>query len=292
MSIYAASIRPVVREAAVSYFYDGLSVIPLTGKEAKIKWTIYQSEVAIPQTIHHWDKTGVLKNVGIVCGQVSKNLVVMDLDGQSAIEAFENTFPYLLDTFTVLTGSGKGKHLYYRVECLPPTTRLIYPNHQAIELRANGCYVVAPPSIHPETHAAYRPQSNVPILELPHLNEVKQWLYAQLARKEAPRQMTRQRTIWLGNTPRWAQAALDYECRNVRLAREGNRNNQLFISARNIGQIVGDNLLPQASVETALLQSAVAAGLSEREALATIQGGMAKGIAEPRSLQWQRRNKQ
>lgn len=291
MNMFTASTRPSVRDAAVSYFYDGLSVIPLTGKEAKIKWTIYQEEIAIPQTIHHWHKTGLLKNVGIVCGQVSKNLVVMDLDGQSSIEAFESKFPHLLDTFTVLTGSGKGKHLYYRVECLPPTTRLVYPNHQAIELRANGCYVVAPPSIHPETHAAYRPQSSAPILELPHLNEVKQWLYAQLARKVAPGQMTRQRTIDISNSPRWAQVALDYECRNVRVARDGNRNNQLFISARNIGQIVGDNLLSQASVETALLQAAATAGLSEREALATIQSGMAKGIAEPRSLQWQRRNK-
>lgn len=292
MNMYTASTRPILRDAAVSYFYEGLSVIPLTGKEVKIKWSIYQQELAIPQTIHHWHKIGALKNVGIVCGKVSKNLVVMDLDGQSAIEAFEAKFPHLLDTFTVLTGSGKGKHLYYRVENLPPTTRINYPNHQGIELRADGCYIVAPPSLHPDTHAAYRPAFSAQMLELPHLNEVKQWLYAQLARKQKPLQTTGQRTISLGNTPRWADAALSYECRNVRCTREGNRSNQLFISARNIGQIVGDGVLPQSACEASLLDAALTVGLSEREASAIISSGMVKGIAEPRSLQWQRRNKQ
>lgn len=291
MTMMDTANRPIVRDAAVGYFYNGMSVIPLTGKRASIGWAIYQEEVAIPQTIHYWAKTGKLQNVGIVCGQVSKNLVVMDLDGQAAIEAYESKFPHLLDTFTVLTGSGKGKHLYYRVESLPPTTRVVYPNHQAIELRANGCYVVAPPSIHPDTHAAYRPAFSGQIVELPHMEDVKRWLYAYLARKNEPLATTGQRTISGGNAPRWADAALRYECRNVRSTREGNRSNQLFISARNIGQIVGDNILPQSTVEASLLRAAVSAGLSEREALPIIQSGMTKGIAEPRSLQWQRRNK-
>lgn len=291
MNMFTASNQPTVRDASVSYFYEGLSVIPLTGKQCKIKWAVYQDEIALPQTIHQWAKTGVLQNVGIVCGAVSKNLVVMDLDGIAAIEAFEKQFPYLLDTFTVLTGSGKGKHLYFRVDDLPPTTRITYPNHQGIELRANGCYVVAPPSLHPDTHAAYRAAFNGQLRSLPHLNGVKEWLYSQLARKNNPTVPTIRRTIREGNSPRFADAALGYECQDVRVAKEGNRANQLFKSARNIGQLVGDNLISQSTVEAALLSAAVAAGLSEREAQAIIASGMTKGIAEPRSLQWQRRSK-
>lgn len=291
MSIFAASHQPTVRDAAVSYFYEGLSVIPLTGKQCRIKWAIYQDEIALPQTIHQWHKTGLLSNVGIVCGAVSKNLVVMDLDGLAAIEAFEKQFPYLLDTFTVLTGSGKGKHLYFRVDDLPPTTRITYPEHQGIELRANGCYVVAPPSLHPDTHAAYRTAFNGQLRSLPHLNGVKEWLYAQLARKNKPTVPTIRRTIRDGSSPRYAEVALGYECRDVRATKEGQRSNQLFKSARNIGQLVGDNLIPQSTAEAALLAAAVTAGLSEREAHAIIQSGMIKGIAEPRSMQWQRRSK-
>lgn len=291
MSIFTASNRPIVRDAAVSYFYEGLSVIPLTGKEVKMKWAIYQEELAIPQTIHHWHKIGVLKNVGIVCGKVSNNLVVMDLDGQAAIEAFERNFPHLLDTFTVLTGSGKGKHLYYRVDDLPPTTKLVNPNHQCIELRANGMYVVAPPSLHPDTHAPYRSAFSAPIRKLANMDDVKHWLYEQLARKQKPLGTGGQRIMRGGNTSRWAAAALDYECRDVLSARDGNRNNRLSLAAYNLGQIVGDGNLPQSTVENALLGAALQAGLEEYESRKTIESGLQKGIAEPRSAQWQKRGK-
>jgi hypothetical protein len=291
MSIFTASNLPAVRDAAVAYFYEGISVLPLTGKKAVIGWEERQREVAIPEQIHDWHKRGLLQNVGIVCGRVSHNLVVMDLDGQAAIETFERTFPYLLDTFTVLTGSGKGRHLYYRVDDLPPTTRLVYAGHQAIELRANGCYVVAPPSIHPETHAPYRPMFSAPIKRLPNMNGLKHWLYSQLARKNEHQTETEQRTKVLVDTPRWAEAALAYECRDMRLTKEGNRANQLFISARNLGQIVGDGNLSQGIVIHALLRAAVGAGLSESESLSIIKSGVEKGMAEPRSLQWQRRSK-
>jgi hypothetical protein len=291
MSIFTASNQATVRDAAVSYFYEGLSVIPLTGKQASTKWAVYQDEIALPQTIHQWHKSGLLSNVGIVCGAVSKNLVVMDLDGAAACEAFERQFPYLLDTFSVATGSGKGKHYYYRVDNLPPTTRLGFPDHQGIEMRANGCYIVAAPSIHPDTHYPYRPISSGQIRKLPHLNGVKEWLYSQLARKNEPARKPIQRTIYEGNTSRWANAALGYECRDMSRTPQGNRAKQLFTSARNLGQIVGDGLLSQSTVEAALLASAVTAGLSEREAQTIIASGMTKGMAEPRSVQWQRRSK-
>lgn len=291
MTIFTASCKLNVREAAICYFYEGMSVLPLTGKKSVIGWEERQREIAIPEQIHAWHHKGLLRNVGIVCGAVSKNIVVMDLDGAAACEAFERTFPFLCDTFTVSTGSGKGKHLYFRVENLPPTTRVVYPNHQAIELRANGCYVVAPPSIHPDTHMPYRPMFSAQIRELPNMEDVKRWLYAQLARKEAPRATTQKRTISMSDIPAWATAALGYECRDVRLTKEGNRHNQLFISARNIGQIVGDNLLSEGYALNALLRAAVGTGLNESDALAVIKSGMNKGIAEPRSVQWQRRSK-
>lgn len=291
MSMYQASTKDSVRDAAVSYFYEGLSVIPLTGKKSAIPWAIHQQDLAIPQTIHRWAKDGKFGNVGIVCGEVSHNLVVIDLDGLAAVEAFEKQFPYLLDTFTVLTGSGKGKHLYYRVDDLPPTTKISYPNHQGIELRANGCYVVAPPSLHPETRAPYRPQSNVSIRQLPHLNGVKHWIYSQLARKQESSKAGDERIKVVGNISRYAEAALSYECRDVRLAREGNRNNRLSIAAYNLGQIVGDNNLPRATVENSLLSAALQAGLNEQESRATIESGIEKGMAEPRSAQWLKRSK-
>jgi hypothetical protein len=48
---------------------------------------------------------------------------VLDFDGAGVHPAFAATFPRLVDTFTVLTGSGAGKHAYLRAAELPPTTK-------------------------------------------------------------------------------------------------------------------------------------------------------------------------
>lgn len=290
MSMFTASNETTLVRAAVAYFYEGMSVLPLMGKQSVRDWKIRQQEIAIPELIHSWNHQRILNNVGIVCGAVSNNLVVMDLDGQAAIEAFERQFPYLLDTFTVLTGSGKGKHLYFRVDDLPPTTRLVYANHQAIELRANGCYVVAPPSLHPDTHAAYRAAFSAAVRRLPHLNGVKEWLYVQLTRKQKSSEATGQRSMGVVNTSRWAEVALTNECQAVRNAKEGDRNNQLFRSAYNLGQIIADNRLPGFATANELLKAAKQAGLTEEEAFKTIQSGINTGMAKPRSTQWRVRN--
>jgi len=286
-TLFTGTKQATVRDAAITYFYEGLSVIPLVGKRG-YGWEKHQHQLAIPEQIHYWARTGRLQNVGIVCGKVSRNLVVMDLDGLAAVELYESIFPELLNTFTVVTGSGKGKHLYYRVNDLPQSIRVNYANHNGLELRANGLYVVAAPSIHPDTHKPYTVPSPRPILELPNLNQVRTWLYQQWLDKQPPKPQIPERTIGVCNTPRWAETALTNETRNVRQATEGNRNNRLNIAAYNLGQIIGDGQLPAGRVQNALLAAAIAAGLNEREALATIRSGMKAGTASPRSQQWRK----
>lgn len=297
-TLFTGTKQPSVRDAAITYFYEGLSVIPLTGKKAD-RWERYQHERALPEIIYYWARAGKLNNVGIICGEVSGNLVVMDLDGEAAVEAYEATFPHLLKTFTVHTGSGKGKHLYYRVTDLPQTIRLLYPNHNAIELRANGLYVVGAPSIHPDTHKPYIVPSPCPIMQLSDMSEVRRWLYQQWLHKQKESKQkpveqpaktahkTIQRTRGDGHSPRWAEAALEYECRDVRKAAEGTRNEQLNRAAYNLGQIVGDGHLTPGRVQNALFASALSAGLSEREARDTIRSGLTAGQSSPRSEQWQ-----
>ncbi len=271
------------KAAAIAYAIEGISVIPLAGKKPTVYWKPYQQRRADVMEIHRWNMNRLLHNVGIVCGAVSGNLVVIDLDGDQAVALYERTFPALLETFTVRTGSGHGKHIYYYVDDLPPTTRIMDSAGANFELRANGCYVVAPPSIHPDTGQQYRVLLECPILRLPDMEAVKRWLYAlkqpQTAHPGKKRSMT----------SGWAARALGYEARDVRLAKEGTRNNRLYLAAYNLGQIVGDGLLSRSDVESALLGAATAAGLPENEALRTITSGLDTGIANPRSEQWKRR---
>ena len=143
-------------DAALAYHNAGLCVIPLSGKRPALgSWKHYQRQRPPEAAIRRWQQEGLLRNVGIVCGAVSSNLVVLDFDGPGAYGAFAALFPTLAQSFTVATGSGKGKHVYLYVDTLPPTTRALDTPIGNVELRAEGTYVAAPPSVHPVTGSRY-----------------------------------------------------------------------------------------------------------------------------------------
>lgn len=277
--------------AAVAYAATGYSVLPLRGKKPALKtWEQLQQRRADVLEIGRWRAWGWRWNVGIICGAVSDNLVVIDLDGLNAVTLFESAFPDWLATFTVITGSGQGKHLYYHVQDLPPTTRVMNVAGGNLELRANGCYVVAPPSIHPDTQQPYRVERDIPPMRLRHMNPVKEWLYQFIAAKQPKPQPGRppvQRTM---SYDRAARAALFYECRDVAASQEGARNETLHRAAYNLGQLVGDGFLSETEVVAALMRAAATANLPPGEAGRTIQSGLEAGKTEPRSAQWRKRN--
>ena len=81
--------------AAMGYIEAGCSVIPVNGKKPAVQWAKYQITRTPYSHVHEWYKSGKLSGVGIVCGQVSNNLVVIDLDGNEAVQTFRETFPVL-----------------------------------------------------------------------------------------------------------------------------------------------------------------------------------------------------
>jgi hypothetical protein len=88
-------------------------------------------------------------NLGIVTGEVSK-LAVLDVDakhgGDDTLERFQQRFGALPTTVEVQTG-GQGRHLYFKHPGY--TLRSRAGVGQGIDLRGDGGYVVAPPSLHP-----------------------------------------------------------------------------------------------------------------------------------------------
>ena len=171
------SLSPSLVEAALSYTRVGFSVLPLLGKRpALATWKPYQSTPASLQRILAWHQAGLFHNIGLVCGPASGNLVVLDLDGWAAYDCFRQRFPDLARTYTVITGSGTGTHLYWRVAHLPPTYRVLGTSWGNFELCAQGRQVVAPPSIHSLTGYPYRVYQDFPIRELDNLNAVLNWL--------------------------------------------------------------------------------------------------------------------
>lgn len=175
--IVRAAAKPAVLDAALSYANLGLSVLPLNGKRPTLPtWRSYQQQAAAPDQIRRWYRAGRLGNVGLVCGAASGNLVVLDLDDLAGYAAFTATFPHLAETYTVATGSGLGKHLYWRVVRLPCTTSVIASMVGNLELLAQGRQVVAPPSHHPRTQQRYRVDKPLDILTLPDVDVVVAWI--------------------------------------------------------------------------------------------------------------------
>src|SRR5690606_38365368 len=117
-----------------------------------------------------------MKNIGIVCGKVSGNLLVLDLDGAAGYPAFAATFPALAETYTVASGGGVGKHVYFAVERMPTSVKAMGTPIGHLELCGEGRQVVAPPSIHPTTGQPYRVERALDILRVPDLADLTAWI--------------------------------------------------------------------------------------------------------------------
>lgn len=275
---------PIIFDAARRYVERGFSILPCTGKRPSItKWEALQERPPTLADVNRWRDMGFLHNIGIIGGAVSGNLIIVDLDGDEAVDRFSRAFPSLMETYTVQSGSGHGLHLYLRSDILPASKRTSQPWGN-VELRANGCYVIAPPSIHPDSGRRYEVIRRVSIKRVLALTLLVNWIDDQNAWRRTPRP----EASFAGERPaigeKWALAALDAECAAVRTAPAGSRNHTLNRAAFKLGQLVGADKLGRSDVEAALLAAAaqLVADDGEETVNRTIESGLAAGIANPR----------
>ena len=103
-----------------------------------------------PDRIWRWWRRWPDANVGIRTGRES-GLVVLDVDvrhgGDASLATLEATYDRLPRTLTALSGGG-GKHLYFRHpgQRIPNCAQL--GGFSGLDVRADGGYIVAPPSLH------------------------------------------------------------------------------------------------------------------------------------------------
>ena len=135
-------------EYATKFLSLGFSLIPLRPNDKKPnvqEWSPYQSRKPTSEEILSWFE-GRNDNIGIVCGEVSGNLVVLDFDDP---EVFH--FCYLdwqkLAERTLVVRTSKGFHVYLRTDKSVKTGRI---ESLRLDVKGQGSYVVAPPSLHPD----------------------------------------------------------------------------------------------------------------------------------------------
>ena len=132
---------------ALGYLEHGFSVIPINPKDKRplMAWERYQNTRATVDEIRQWFEQWPGLNIGIVTGAVS-GVVVIDLDTPDAKEVVERIIP---DVFSEVprVRTGKGSQLYFGHPgfALPNKVGVI----PGVDVRADGGYVVAPNSVHP-----------------------------------------------------------------------------------------------------------------------------------------------
>ena len=129
----------------------GFNIFPLgvRSKAPAGPWKQWQEETCTEEIAEN-------ENAGVVCGQISNNLFVIDLDDESLYPMMEK---YHGKTFTVRTG--KGYHFYFRWRAgtlVIPNAVMINTGGLHLDIRGQGGYVVAPGSVHPDTGRKYEIQ--------------------------------------------------------------------------------------------------------------------------------------
>lgn len=144
-----------MKEYALYYSRLGLAVFPIKPK-SKQPLTEHGLKDASkePEQIESWWNRWPAANIGIATGAVSGGLVVIDLDvdkdkgidGRVTLREWEAEHEKLPDnTWLAITGRG-GYHYFYHDTSTVRNRTGIY---EGIDIRGDGGYIVAPPSVHP-----------------------------------------------------------------------------------------------------------------------------------------------
>ncbi len=144
---------PSMYDAAIEYAKKGFAVFPLKYRD-KVPLTRNGCKDATTNAaqIKAWWQKYPNANIGLATGSVSQNVFVIDLDidedcgidGYHSLEDWQREHGDFPETWTAITGRG-GYHLYYRGNGRIKNRAGII---DGVDIRGNGGYVVAPPSIH------------------------------------------------------------------------------------------------------------------------------------------------
>lgn len=266
-----------------------------------------------------WEASGSECNIGLATGAVS-GLFVLDVDasapkgnepgvsGLEALAALEALHGPLPAGRRVRTSAG-GFHLYFRWQDDRPVrnrARIRLPDGRraGLDARADGGYVVLPPSVHPGycpvCSTCLRWARGEPICDRGHevvpgqvarvlyqwgesreLPDPPAWLLDLLDPPREERRVLPFRPL-APSADRYASRALQSACERIAAAGEGERHETLFRESAAIGELVGGGVVSRGEAEAALISAGEATGKSPREVRRAVLDALARGEANPR----------
>lgn len=229
-------------------------------------------------------------NVGIATGD---GLLVLDIDGplgEESLGELERSYEELPPTLTARTGRDGGRHVYLSTDADIHNSagRL----GKGLDVRGQGGYVIAPPSVHLSGRTYQWEDPNATIAEAP------AWLVAVILAagtsepepKPEPTPAPRKAPSREASSSRreaYVRAAINAEIGKVLSAPEGVRNDELNKAAFALGQLVGGGELLEGDVERELMEAAgawIGQDCIESEIRKTIRSGLKGGKREPRHV--------
>lgn len=282
-----------VLETALAYASYGLHVFPCEPQSKRPLGSLvphgHLDATTDAETIRQWFTTRPDANLAVATGP--SRLLVVDIDGPEGEETVEfladNLSLTLPTTRASLTGrSNGGRHLWFTLPAgaprIPSRAAALGPS---VDIRADGGYVVAPPSIH-ATGSSYSwaTPPGTPFATVP------TWIIEGQAKpsRSTPRDPSNQPQHFVegtGETTNWGSTALQGECDRMRHAPEGTRNQTLNETAFRIGQVIGGGHLDPEEATLAIFDAATDAGLPEAEVRSVLGRALAAGAANPRGPQ-------
>lgn len=142
----------MMMDAALEYAKAGFQVFPVKQSKAPYIKGGLKNASSDPAQIRAWWTQWPNANIGIVTGNASHGLVVIDLDvdpekgidGRESLRAWEAQHGVLPATLCSITGRGGNHLLYYSMQRVRNRTGVL----PGVDVRGDGGYIVAPPSVH------------------------------------------------------------------------------------------------------------------------------------------------
>ena len=267
---------------ALDYAARGWHVFPLAPRlKVPLKGSRGFKDASInPATLRRWFGQGYPYNIAIGTGRIS-GLLMLDSDGREGTESLERlqaehgTLPA-----TLMSQSSRGPHFWFKLTVpVPKSESKLGPK---IDVRADGGYAVAPPSIHP-SGAVYRWLNDLPPAPVP------DWLIVLACVKPPPLIVTprpRPTSAPTSASLAYGHAALEREIEALVRASSGTRNHALNRASFVLHQLVAGGELHAEEVMRALHYAAERNGLLAEDGLrrvqATIESGATDGLHSPR----------
>jgi predicted P-loop ATPase len=249
-----------------------------------------------PATIVQWWRTWPSAMIGVRMGAASGVWALDpdapkepgDPDGQANWRELQAKYGACPPTHTHLTPGG-GQHLLFPWrDDRPVTNGEGALKGLGINVRGEGGYIIAPPSINADGKAYEIAES----LDYFNFAEAPDWLYDLILAKPTISEQAKAKVKPSSHNPSnsrpYAQAALDDEYTILAATLRPGRNTQLNISTMKLAQFVASGELSETEVKATMYDAATVNGhvadKGEQKTWDTINSGFRKGMQEPRAI--------